>query len=84
MPTIKMPIWMRSEYVTIRSTPFSLSEIRGLRSYPRSMGGQPPTVTGSTTETVAYLFAKIKQFRQNTTPGVVFRTRLGSFFTFFE
>lgn len=39
MPTIKMPIWMRSEYVTIRSTPFSLSEIRGLRSYPRGMGG---------------------------------------------
>ncbi len=38
MPTIKMPIWMRSEYVTIRSTPFSLSEIRGLRSYPRGMG----------------------------------------------
>ena len=29
---------MRSEYVTICNTPFSLSEIRGLRSYPRRMG----------------------------------------------
>ena len=38
MPTIKMPIWIRSEYVTIRSTPSLFSEIRGLRSYPRKMG----------------------------------------------
>lgn len=38
MPTIKMPIWMRSEYVTICNTPFSLSEIRGQEVTPESMG----------------------------------------------
>ena len=44
MPTTKMPVCMRSEYVTIGQPPFH--KIRGQEAAP-CLGGQPPTVTGS-------------------------------------
>ena len=40
MPTTKMPVWMRSEYVTIEQPPFR--EIREQEAAP-CVGGQPPT-----------------------------------------
>ena len=40
MPTTKMPVWMRSEYVTIGQPPFL--RIRGQKLPP--VGGQPPAV----------------------------------------
>ena len=46
MPTIKMPIWIRSEYVTICTHPLFSIGIGGKEVTPE-VGGQPPTVTGS-------------------------------------
>ena len=40
MPTTKMPVWIRSEYVTIGQPPFPW--IRGQKLPP--VGGQPPAV----------------------------------------
>jgi hypothetical protein len=40
MPTTKMPVWIRSEYVTIGQPPFL--RIRGQKLPP--VGGQPPAV----------------------------------------
>lgn len=40
MPTTKIPVWIRSEYVTIGQPPFP--QIRGQKLPP--VGGQPPAV----------------------------------------
>ncbi len=40
MPTTKMPVWIRSEYVTIGQPPFR--KIRGQEAAPHQKG-QPPT-----------------------------------------
>lgn len=50
MPTTKMPVWIRSEYVTIGQPPFPW--IRGQKLPP--VGGQPPTVYGSAMLILSY------------------------------
>lgn len=57
MPTINMPNWIRSEYVTIHNTPFP--EIGGAEATPER--GQPPTVTGSTVTTISHNSTKCKR-----------------------
>ena len=81
MPTIKMPIWIRSEYVTIRSTPFSLFEIRGQRSYPRKRG---PTAYRYWQYQGQHICPQKSRVPVKITlPGVVFG-HAGEFFTFSE
>ena len=53
MPTTKMPVWIRSEYVTIGQPPFPW--IRGQKLPP--VGGQPPTVCWQRQKQNTTLFA---------------------------
>ena len=46
MPTTKMLVWIRSEYVIMGRPPFP--RMQGARRCPQSLSGaEPPTVTGS-------------------------------------
>ena len=63
MPTTKMPVWIRSEYVTIGQPPFPW--IRGQKLPP--VGGQPPAVCWQRQGQDTTLFAKA-QPRQVSNP----------------
>ena len=54
MPTTKMPVWIRSEYVTIGQPPFPW--IRGQKLPP--VGGQPPAVCWQRQKQNTTLFAE--------------------------
>ena len=56
MPTTKMPVWIRSEYVTIGQPPFP--QIRGQKLPP--VGGQPPAVCWQRQGQNTTLFAAVQ------------------------
>ena len=59
MPTTKMPVWIRSEYVTIGQPPFP--QIRGQKLPP--VGGQPPAVCWQCQRQNTTLFAAAQPYK---------------------
>ena len=72
MPTTKMPVWIRSEYVTIGQPPFP--QIRGQKLPP--VGGQPPAVCWQRQKQNTTLFAEAQPL-QVSNPTALSDLRLG-------